>query len=256
MTEATEQENPPRRLPEEPLALRFNAVCKRYGRTEVIKEFSLDVAAGRFFGLVGVNGAGKTTCIKSMLDFSAIDSGKIEIFGIDHRQTRAREALGFLPERFLPPYYLTGWDFLRYTAKLDQRELNRERAREMCQTLDFSPEALDRSVSEFSKGMGQKLGLCACFLSDKSLLVLDEPMSGLDPKARLLLKRHLKTLRSRGTSVFFSTHMLTDVEELCDEMGILDDGRLQFVGTPQACRETFGESSLEDAYLRCITRQE
>ena len=233
-------------------AIEFRTVRKRYGRREVLRDLNLSVDRGQFYALAGVNGAGKTTCIKALLDFVAIDSGQIEVFGISHRETLARQPLAFVPERFLPPYYLTGWEFLRYTASLGADRFDQRAAGELCEQLDFALEALERPVREYSKGMGQKLGLCACFLRRKPLLILDEPMSGLDPKARLLVKNHLKRLRETGITVFFSTHMLSDVEDLCDEMGILHGGELRFQGSPSRCREVFGEASIEAAYLRCI----
>jgi ABC-2 type transport system ATP-binding protein len=123
----------------------------------------------------------------------------------------------------------------------------------MCEKLDLDPSALSKSVRDYSKGMAQKLGLAACFLSGKSLFVLDEPMSGLDPKARLLVKRHLRACRSEGRTIFISTHMLSDVEELCDRMGILHAGKLRFVGSPLECRDAYAAETLEEAYLSCIS---
>jgi ABC-2 type transport system ATP-binding protein len=211
------------------------------------------VERGEFFGLVGVNGAGKTTCIKGLLDFTNIDAGSVEIFGVPHTETRAREPLAFLPERFLPPYYLSGRDFLDYMARLHGRIASDEERRDMCGRLDLDTDALAKSVRDYSKGMAQKLGLAACFLSGKELFVLDEPMSGLDPKARILVKRHLQSYRSEGRSIFVSTHMLSDVEALCDRMGILHAGKLRFVGSPEECRRTFSSETLEEAYLNCIS---
>jgi ABC-2 type transport system ATP-binding protein len=100
--------------------------------------------------------------------------------------------------------------------------------------------------------MAQKLGLAATFQSRKTLFLLDEPLSGLDPKARAVLKNHFNRLRSMGRTLFFSTHLLADVDDLCDRIGILHGGVLQFVGSPQACCERFNASNLEQAFLRCI----
>lgn len=238
---------------ESPAALRFEGLRKRFGARVVLEDLTLSVGRGEFFGLVGVNGAGKTTCIKSLLDFAGFDAGSIEIFGVAHTETEARGPLAFLPERFLPPYYLGGRGFLRYMARLHGGSRYAEdAARAMCERLDLDPEALSRPVREYSKGMAQKLGLVACFLGDKPLYVLDEPMSGLDPKARLLVKRELQRLHGEGRTVFFSTHMLADVEELCDRMGVLHAGRIRFAGSPGECRERFGAATLEQAYLDCI----
>jgi ABC-2 type transport system ATP-binding protein len=236
-----------------PVAIRISNVAKRFSRLQVLDGVDLEVAQGEFFGLVGVNGAGKTTCIKGLLDFTSIDAGSFEIFGIHHRETRARERLAFLPERFLPPYYLSGRDFLDYMGRLHGCITGEDERRDMCGKLDLDPGALAKPVRVYSKGMAQKLGLAACFLSGKDLFVLDEPMSGLDPKARLLVKRHLQACRAQGRTIFISTHMLSDVDELCDRMGILHGGKLRFVGSPQECRDTYFSETLEEAYLSCIS---
>jgi len=237
-----------------PSAIKISKVVKRYARLQVLDGMDLQVERGEFFGLVGVNGAGKTTCIKAVLDFTNIDAGSVEIFGVQHRETRAREQLAFLPERFLPPYYLSGRDFLDYMGRLHGRFATHDERNAMCGKLDLDPAALAKSVRDYSKGMAQKLGLAACFLSGKELFVLDEPMSGLDPKARLLVKRHLQGCHSEGRTLFISTHMLSDVEALCDRMGILHAGKLRFVGSPEECRRTYSSETLEDAYLSCISQ--
>ena len=234
-------------------AVRISGLSRRFASRAVLTGLDLSVEAGSCFALVGMNGAGKTTCIKALLDLAAVDSGEIAIFGEAHTSIAARRQLAYLPERFLPPYYLKGREFLRYIARLHGREHDEAAALGMCERLDLDAEALDRPVREYSKGMAQKLGIASCLLSGKPLLVLDEPMSGLDPKARLLTKRALLELRERGTTLLFSTHMLHDVEEMCDTMGILHGGRLRFAGTPAACLKQFSAVSLEQAYLDCIS---
>ena len=234
------------------IALRLSNVSKRYRRNVVLEGLTLQIEAGEFFALVGVNGAGKTTCIKSILDFCDISSGTIEIFGCTHRLTVSRERLAYLPERFLPPYYLTGGDFLTFMSRLYGIEFSAERIGQMLRTLDLDESVLGKPVRQYSKGMAQKLGLAACFLSQRDLVILDEPMSGLDPKARILLKRHLMSLRAQHRSVFFSTHMLADVEQMCDRMGVLHNGQLQFVGTPAECCQVYAADTLEQAYLNCV----
>ena len=233
-------------------ALRFQQIVKRYGKHDALCGVSLDVEEGAFFALVGMNGAGKTTLLKSLLDFCAVDGGDIRIAGQPHRDTRARAGLAFLPERFSPPYYLTGREFLRYLLALHQRIRGTDEVLSALAALDLDAAALDKPVRAYSKGMTQKLGLAAAFLSGKKLLVLDEPMSGLDPKARALVKRYLQRLKTEGATLFFSTHMLPDVEELCDRMAILHRGEVRFAGSPGECRQRFGASTLEEAYLNCI----
>ncbi|MGQ0750065.1 MAG: ABC transporter ATP-binding protein [Betaproteobacteria bacterium] len=234
-------------------ALRFMQVAKRYGDSSALVDFSLDVEPGEFFGLVGVNGAGKTTLLKCLLDFCSIDAGAIEIFGVPHRQTRSRSRLAFLPERFSPPYYLTGRDFLQYMARLHGNPHDESAAQRVFQGLDLDITALDKPARSYSKGMTQKLGLAACLLSGKDLQILDEPASGLDPRARALFKRELAGLRNGQRTVFFSSHALGDVEQLCDRLGVVHEGRLRFAGTPADLKRAYGGTpDLEQAFLACI----
>ena len=218
----------------------------------VLRAVDLEIAPGEFFGLAGVNGAGKTTLVKCMLDFCAVDAGSIELFGIPHTAPRSRARLAFLPERFVPPYYLTGRDFLSFMLRLQERLYEEEEVRSMLASLDLDASALARPVRSYSKGMTQKLGLAACFLSRRDLYVLDEPMTGLDPKARACVKALLARLRGEGRTLFFTSHALADMEEICDRMVVLHQGVPYFSGAPRALCEHYGESSMETAFLRCI----
>jgi len=237
-------------------ALAFEGVTKSFGRHRALDGFSLDVRPGELFGLVGANGAGKTTLIKCLLDFATPDSGAIRIFGIDHRETRARAPLAFLPERFVPPHYLTGRDFLAYMLTLHGRRYDETAARSRLEALDLAAAALDRPVRSYSKGMTQKLGLAACLLSEKPLYVLDEPTSGLDPRARALLKGELKRLREAGRTLFLTSHLLADIEELCGRLAIVHAGRLRFSGTPAELLTRYAATSVEQAFLACTAADE
>jgi ABC-2 type transport system ATP-binding protein len=234
-------------------ALSFRDVSKAFGDTQALDHFTLEVRRGELFGLVGGNGAGKTTLIKSLLDFSEMDRGEIRILGVPHRLTASRRDLAFLPERFNPPHYLTGRDFLRYMAELHRVPYDQTRVNQVFTSLDLNHAALDRSARTYSKGMTQKLGLAACLISGKALQILDEPTSGLDPKARALLKRELRNLRASGQTVFFTSHALADVEEICDRMAVLHGGRLRFAGTPADLKAKYSTAVLEEAFLACIS---
>jgi ABC-2 type transport system ATP-binding protein len=234
------------------IALRFDQVGKSFAGAAALSGFSLEVRRGEFFGLVGENGAGKTTLIKCMLDFCDADSGGIEIFGVPHTATAARARIAFLPERFNPPFYLTGRDFLQYMLKLHRTPYDETQVARTFGALDLDLSALTRPARTYSKGMTQKLGLAACLLSGKDLYIFDEPTSGLDPKARALLKRELRELRHTRRTLFFTSHALADVAEMCDRMAIVHAGRLQFAGTPDELTRKFGASDLEQAFLACI----
>lgn len=239
-------------MPASTPALGFAQVTKSYGNRRVLDAITLDVAHGEFFGLAGINGAGKTTLLKCLLDFCAFDAGTIAIHGTPHTLPHARRPLAYLPERFAPPHYLTGRGFLDFSARLDGVTVAESALQTMLGLVELDADALKKPVRSFSKGMNQKLGLIACFLSGKPLLVLDEPTTGLDPKARLLLRRYLATWREAGRTVFMSSHALNDLEMLCDRVAILHNSRLRFVGSPQQCREQFGANDLENAYLKAI----
>ena len=234
------------------IALRFTGVSKHYGRAAVLHGVALEVVSGEFFGLVGVNGAGKTTLLKCLLDFCDTDGGGIEIFGTPHRLTAARRRLAFLPERFNPPYYLTGEDFIRYVLEMQSTAYDQGEAERMLRALDLDLAALNLPVRAYSKGMTQKLGLAACFLARKDLYLLDEPTSGLDPKARALLKSQLRELKQQARTVFFTSHALADVAEVCDRMAVMHAGTLRFTGTPGALCQQYASTDLEQAFLHCI----
>ena len=233
-------------------ALHFSSVAKKYGRVTALNGVSFDVTAGESFGLVGVNGAGKTTLLKCLLDFCDSDGGRIDIFGTPHRLTHARRRLAFLPERFNPPYFLTGEDFIRYVLELQLTPYERPRAEAMLQLLDLDRAALRLPVRAYSKGMTQKLGLAACLLSRKDLYVFDEPTSGLDPKARALLKSRLRAMKDDGNTLFFTSHALADVAQICDRMAVMHDGLVLFTGTPASLCDRYSTDDLDQAFLRCI----
>lgn len=233
--------------------LRIIDLQQSYGSDRpVLAGVSLEVAAGDSIALVGMNGAGKTTLIKAILDFIAVDSGTIEIYGKPQTDYRARYNLAFLPEHFKPPYYLKGAEFLDMMSSLYGADNARTEIEYYSRSLDLDPGALTKPVRQYSKGMAQKLGLIACLASGRDFLLLDEPMSGLDPKARHQFKKVLREKRNKGMTLFFSTHLLADVDEICNQMAILHDGKIRFSGTPDECRRQFGASDLESAYMSCI----
>jgi len=226
-----------------------------YGRKIALKDLSFDLRQGECLGLVGLNGAGKTSLLKALLDFTEIQAGQITLFDHPHTQPQARAQLAFLPEQFLPADYLQGFDFVHYMLRLYQvkpARVSKTTIHDMCNALDLNPQQLKQPVRTYSKGTRQKLGLLACFLSDKQLLILDEPMSGLDPKARALTRQQIKAHQAMGKTLLFSAHHLEDVGQLCDRMLVLHEGQCAFIGTPTVFLQTFTSENLEQAFLRCI----
>jgi ABC-2 type transport system ATP-binding protein len=237
-----------------PDAIEIAGLCSRYGRTEVLEDIALSVRQGEILGLVGLNGAGKTTLLKSILMLVTPAAGSVHLFGHAHDQPGGRGRLAYLPEKFQPPSHLSGHDFVRLSLAFHRHRVRRAVVCGLAEELDLDPAALRRPIRSYAKGMTQKLGIVATLLTDRPLLVLDEPMSGLDPKARVLLKRQLAGARAHGRTILMSSHMLADHEDLCDRVAILHQGRLGYVGTAAGLKESQGASTLETAFLAAIER--
>jgi ABC-2 type transport system ATP-binding protein len=236
-------------------AVRIDALRKRYGRLLALDTVDLLVAPGQAFGLVGANGAGKTTLIKCLLDLCAYDAGTIRIFGLPAEVPLARQRLAYVPERFMPAHYLRCREFLAFIARAFGERYDRLRAEAMLSDLELEAGVLERPVRSLSKGMTQKLGLAAAFLAQRDLYVLDEPMSGLDPVARVAVKSVLRRLAAEGRTLFFTSHVLADVEELCSSIALLEKGRIRWHGAPEGLCAKYGEPRLEQAFMRCVRDQ-
>jgi len=233
-------------------AFRLSGLTKRYGAQLVLDAVDLEVAQGASYGLLGLNGAGKTTLIKCLLDLCAQDAGEISLYGVPAREPRARARVAYLPERFVPPHYLTGREFLSLMLALAGKRYDAMRVGARLRQLELETAVLERRVRTLSKGMTQKLGLAAVLLVERDLYVLDEPKSGLDPASRIAVKSALQNLVAEGRTLFFTSHVLTDVEELCDAIAVLDRGGFRFRGAPGELCAQSGETNLERAFLRCI----
>lgn len=234
------------------LVLRVQDLCVRYGATQVVHNVSFDVRAGEIFGLIGLNGAGKTTTIKTLIGLRAPDLGTASLAGGDPSDPAVRRSLAYLPERFDPPWFLTGFEFLRFSLRLYGQVAEERAVLSAVESLALDPASLRRRVQTLSKGMRQKLGLLATVLTGAPVLVLDEPMSGLDPLARVRVKTLLADCRAQGRTVFLSSHILSDMAELCDRVAVLHQGRLVFCGSPGTLLDREKSSNLEQAFLSVI----
>ena len=237
-------------------AIQCEQVSKSFGKQLVLQDIQLDVRQGEFTGLVGMNGSGKSTLIKAILDLLAIDSGDISLYGVSHRKVQARGRVAYLPDRFSPPPHLRCQDFLDYMLALHGSNKTRQQVLQLLNRLELDASIMGKSVGKLSKGMTQKLGLASCLLSGKSLLILDEPMSGLDPKSRYLFKQLLADMRDERMTVFFSSHVLADVDELSDTMAVLHQHKITYNGTTTAFIEKHQACDLEQAYMRSIENVE
>lgn len=235
-----------------PSALSVKSVNVAYGRAQVLHGIDLDVREGETFGLMGLNGAGKTTLIKSILGLRTASSGHIGLFGADGDSDAARRRYAYLPERFDPPWFLKGMEFIRFSMQMYGARFDADAVREGARSLALDPAALDRRVQTYSKGMRQKLGLLATLFTGVGLYILDEPMSGLDPRARAAVKDMLLATRNRGGTIFLSSHILADMDEICDRVAIMHEGRILYTGTPAGLRDLTGAENLERAFLSRI----
>lgn len=233
--------------------IEVNAVCKSFKNTQqVLNGVSFKMRKGEIYSLVGLNGIGKTTIIKIILGLLKQDSGEIRLFGKLNTNMASKQNVSYLPEKFVPSSLLKGHEFLSIACGYYGKTYDSDHAERLCRELDFDPQALNKKVSSYSKGMGQKLGLVSIFLSDSKLLVLDEPMSGLDPSARIFLKKKLKEYRDAGNSIFFTSHILADIEEICDRIGVLHNGELHYEGTVSHFVSSYKSKNLEGSFLKAI----
>lgn len=200
---------------------------KKLRVVEALKGINLSVERGEVFGFLGPNGAGKSTTIKALMGQIKPSSGNVRLFGSAASEVAVRKKIGYLPEN--PSFYdfLTAREYLKFVGDafaMDSGVLQRESQR-VLSLLDLN-DAADRPIKGYSKGMVQRLGVAQALLHDPDLYILDEPMSGLDPLGRALIKRIIRDLKMAGKTVFFSTHITNDIEALCDRIGIVVNGRL------------------------------
>ena len=233
-------------------AIAVRNVAADYGQGRVLDKVSFDLKAGETFGLMGLNGAGKTTLIKIILGLLEAEEGDVEVFGKKTLEPETKKKIAYLPEKFEPPVFLSGLEFVDFSLRLYDRPYNEAAVLEAADRVALSRDALKRRVNTYSKGMRQKTGLMGTWLTDCPLLILDEPMSGLDPRARVLVKDEIIACRNRGMTIFLSSHILSDMDEICDTVAVLHDGTIRFTGTPAALKQQTGQEYLERAFLTSI----
>jgi ABC-2 type transport system ATP-binding protein len=203
-------------------------------KVESLKECTLQVYEGETFGLLGLNGAGKTTLLKTLLGIVKPTAGKGLLLGKPLGDRSIKQQIGYLPEN---PYFydfLTGWELLEYTAGLFEipRSIQKQRIPALLDLVGLAQSAAKKKqLRQYSKGMVQRVGMAQALINDPELIFLDEPMSGLDPLGRKQMRDIIVTLADRGKTVFFNSHVLSEVEQICSRVGILARGELISCGT-------------------------
>lgn len=234
--------------------IKLKNISKRYGSDLLaVDNVSLDIKKGQIIGFIGPNGAGKTTTMKMLTGILKPDSGSINLNGYDiiKDPIQAKKEFGYVSDN--PNSYpkLKGIEYLNFIADIYEvdDQARQENIAFYSQLLKME-DALDNRISSYSHGMKQKIMVIAVLLHDPNLLILDEPLTGLDPQSSFVLKEMMKERASLGKSVFFSTHVLEVAEKLCDQIAIINHGQLIYTGTLESLKADYPELTLEEIFLK------
>ncbi len=244
-------------------SIKIENLTKNFGDTTAVNNISLNIRAGEIFGMLGPNGAGKTTTIKLLTGLLQPDHGRVMIKGISmtREPQRAKHKFALLPD--VPYVYkkLTGWEFMKFMTRI--YNLNDDNIEEVIERelIRFNIKDVSHDLVEsYSHGLKQRLLLASVMVRSPEIIILDEPMVGLDPEAARMVKNLFKKLTQKDTTIFLSTHTLADAQELCDRIAIINKGKIIALGTIEELRKVASEKkypgdTLEDIYL-AITRNE
>jgi ABC-2 type transport system ATP-binding protein len=234
--------------------LRVEYKSAESGTKVAVKGLTLAIQRGEVFGFLGPNGAGKTSTMNVLLGFVPPTTGRATIFGVDAREPKSRERIGYLPELTYYYRFLSIEELLRFYAKIfriPRAEADR-RIDELIKLLEMD-HARKRQIKTYSKGMQQRAGLAQALINDPDLLILDEPTSGLDPLGRMQVRSIIQRLKDKGKTIFFSSHELGEVESVCDRVAIMFQGELKAEGR---VADLVGRNqNLEQAFLKIIAPQ-
>ncbi|HEL0708353.1 ABC transporter ATP-binding protein [Streptococcus equi subsp. zooepidemicus Sz16] len=238
--------------------IEFRHVSKLYGDKEALSDMSLTIKDGEIFGLIGHNGAGKTTTISILTSIIEASYGEVLVNGqllSEHRNT-IKKQIGYVPDS--PDIFLnlTAYEYWQFLAKIYgvSEADTKARIEELTQLFELTQE-MHNMIDHFSHGMRQKVIVIGALISNPSIWILDEPLTGLDPQASFDLKEMMKEHAASGNTVLFSTHVLSVAEQLCDRIGILKKGKLIFVGTVEQLKADYPDKDLETIYLELAGRQ-
>ncbi|MEL6499827.1 MAG: ABC transporter ATP-binding protein [Cyanobacteria bacterium J06635_13] len=236
-------------------------------KIESLKSCSLSIYRGETFGLLGPNGAGKTTLLKTLLGITRPTTGKAVIFGQPVGNRQVKQKIGYLPENAYLYDFLTAWEFLEFIAGLFQipRKVGHKRITELLDLVGLAQStACNKKLKQYSKGMLQRVGMAQALINDPEIVFLDEPMSGLDPMGRYRLREIVLSLKQQGKTIFFNSHVLSDIEQICDRIAFLALGELicqgpldELLGTTDAYQATVagGNSETLAPWMNNLTQE-
>jgi ABC-2 type transport system ATP-binding protein len=236
-------------------AVKLTGVCKRYSDVTAVDYLDLEVERGEIFGLLGPNGSGKSTTLKMILGLVKPDSGSVNVLGVNVEDdpVAVKRRVGYVPEAPRVYEFLTGLEFLDFTGDVYGMlpEEKKKRIEEFLKALDLEGREGDM-ISSYSEGMKQKVVIISALMHKPELLLLDEPLSGLDPKSAKIMKDLLRELALQGVTTIMSTHVLEIAQAMCDRIAIMYNGRLLALGTMKELRQKarMPESGLEDIFLK------
>ena len=234
--------------------LKLTNLTKKFGNFTAVNNINLEINAGDFFGFLGQNGAGKTTTIKMITGLFAPTNGSVHIGGYDIQKyhIEAKKLIGYIPDQPFLYEKLTGKEFLFFCGGLYKIEKSKLKNK-IDETIDQLKieQWVDKRTEEYSQGMKQRIAIASALLHNPKLLVVDEPMVGLDPQSALLVKNVLKRKASEGVAIFMSTHSLNVAEEVCSRIGIIKDGQMIFEDKKEVVEEIIGtdHQNLESLFL-------
>jgi ABC-2 type transport system ATP-binding protein len=229
--------------------IKISKLTKDYGKTKVLKSISLEIKKGEVLGFLGPNGAGKTTTLKTIVGLVKPTSGVIKIDGLDSADINSHRSIGYMPE---DPYfyeYLSAEEFLKFIADLQQIPNDQPEIDKLLKTVGLE-KVRKQHIREYSKGMRQRLGIAQALVGDPKILLLDEPLDGLDPIGRQEVKEILLDLKKRGKTILISSHILADIEELCDKVVIINEGKI--IDSGSISKFLPKNSSLEKEFVKII----
>ncbi|HIU18710.1 MAG TPA: ABC transporter ATP-binding protein [Candidatus Limiplasma stercoravium] len=238
--------------------IHFEHVSKSFGEKKAVDDLTLTIEDGKVFGFIGPNGAGKTTTIKMLTGILEPDSGVVTLNGVDITRDpiQAKRMFGYVPDTFDMYERLTGMEYLRFMGDIygvdaRKRKEHIDRYLELFSLTD----AAGQQIRSYSHGMKQKLAITGALMHEPSIWILDEPMVGLDPQSVFMLKEEMRKHAESGRTVFFSTHVLDVAERLCDEIGIINKGKLIANGTLDELRHGETGSTLEELFLELVEKE-
>ena len=239
--------------------IEIKKVTKTYNnKIKAIRDLSLNIPDGKIIGFIGLNGAGKTTLIKMMTGILKPDKGSIIINGLDiaEQPIKVKQDIGYItdnPDMFLR---LTGIEFINFISDIYNIDEKTRKERISYLTKEFElTDILDKPMQGYSHGMKQKMMVVAALVHSPKVWILDEPMVGLDPKSALVLKKMMKEHAKNGNTVFFSTHVLEVAEKLCDEIAIIDEGKIIYYGARDELSKKYNKKNFEELFLEVLKNE-